>query len=387
MDIRKMAHRYADRVIEIRRDLHMHPELSMREVRTTRKVAEELDKLGISYRLLEPTGLIAEIGDGDSEHVVALRADMDALPIQEKADVPFKSVNDGVMHACGHDTHTAMLLGAAMVLNEVRDRLNGRVRLIFQPGEEIGAGARRVIEQGGLADVAMIFGIHIICPLPNGIVMGSKGPSHAASDTFRILIQGKGTHAASPHTGRDALLCAAHVVTDLQAIISREIDPLEPAVVTVGSFHSGTADNIIAEEAEIRGTVRTTTQKTHAMMPEIFERHVQAIAAAHCCTARIQYDQVTEVVDNDAHVTDIALSAARKITDGKIVCKGLRTLGGEDFGAYTAHAPASFFSIGAGGVGPMHGNCFCPEESVFEVGTALLAQFAIDALNDVSKEE
>ncbi len=384
MDIRKMAHRYAALVIEIRHDLHMHPELSMHEVRTTRRVAEELDKLGIPYRLLEPTGLIAEIGEGESNPLVALRADMDALPIQEEADVPYKSVNDGVMHACGHDTHTAMLLGAAMVLNEIKDQLDGRVRLIFQPGEEIGAGAKRVIEQGGLEGVAMIFGIHIICPLPKGIVMGSKGPSHAASDTFRIRILGKGTHAASPHAGRDALLCAAHVVTDLQSVISREIDPMEPAVVTVGSFHSGSADNIIAGEAEIRGTIRTTTPKTHALMPEIFQRHVQAIAAAHCCTARIQYNMVTEVVNNDAHVTEIAMDAARKITDGKIICKGLRTLGGEDFGAYTAHAPASFFSIGAGGVGPMHGNCFCPEESVFEVGTALLAQFAVDALKDIS---
>lgn len=354
----------------------------MQEFRTTDRVAQELEKLGIAYRRLKPTGLIAEIKGEKEGKIVALRADMDALPIQEKADVPFRSVNPGVMHACGHDTHTAMLLGAAMILKDLQTELQGTVRLIFQPGEEIGAGAAAVIEQGGMDGVSMIFGIHIISPLPNGVIMGSKGASHASSDTFCIRIHGKGTHAASPHSGNDALVCGAYLVTQLQTIVSREVDPMEPVVVTVGSFRAGTADNIIAGEAELRGTVRCTNQQTHQKMPEIFRRKAESIAKAHNCSIDVEYKMVTEVVDNDAHVTDLALAAARKITSGKVICKGLRTMGGEDFGAYTAVAPSSFFSLGGCGVGPMHGDCFCPEESAFERGSALLAQFALDALNE-----
>lgn len=383
MDIRKLAHDQSQQIIAYRRDFHQHPELSMQEFHTTGKIMSILTEHGISCRQLNPTGVIAEISGAAPGKTVALRADMDALPLTEEAPVPFKSIYHGKMHACGHDTHTAMLLGAALLLQQLRSSFTGTVRLIFQPGEEIGAGAKAVIEQGGLDGVDMIFGEHIICPMPKGMIQFSKGPSHASSDSFQLTVHGKASHAASPHAGSDALLCAAQMVVNLQTILSREIDPLEPAVVTVGTFHAGTAENILASTVQLTGTVRTTSRATHQRMPELFHRHVQGIASACGCQVDVTYQSITEVVDNDAHATDIAMRAAQKVNpNGKLICKGLRTLGGEDFGAYSARIPATFCSIGGGGTGPMHGSSFCPDEETFEIGTALYVQFALEMLSE-----
>ncbi|OEP29043.1 peptidase M20, partial [Listeria monocytogenes] len=244
-------------MIAFRRDLHMHPELQWQEFRTTDKVAKELDKLGIPYRRTEPTGLIAELKGGKPGKTVALRADMDALPVQElNQDLLYKSTEDGKMHACGHDAHTAMLLTAAKALALVKDELQGTVRFIFQPSEEIAEGAKAMIAQGAMEGVDHVFGIHIWSQTPSGKISCVVGSTFASADIIQIDFKGQGGHGAMPHDTIDAAVIASSFVMNLQSIVSRETDPLDPVVVTIGKMEVGTRYNVIAENARLEGTLR-----------------------------------------------------------------------------------------------------------------------------------
>ena len=382
MNIRQMAHEVQDKVVAFRRDLHMHPEASMNEFRTSKQIAAALDELGVEYRMLDPTGVIAEIhgtkpGKGKT---VALRGDIDALSITEKTDVPFKSCNDGLMHACGHDTHASMLLGSVMVLNQLKDQFCGTVRFVFQPAEEVGKGAALCIEQGCLEGVDGMFGVHIGAMKPCGKITSCVGPRSAATDWFTIKVKGKAGHGSAPHNCVDAVVCGSAIVMNLQTMVSREFPPVQPLVVTVGSFHSGSRFNIIAGDAVMEGTVRSFDRDIHKQVPEVMKRIVQETAAAYRCEAEVIYNEITEVLINDKDMVERGLASARKVTD--LVDYDTFGMGGEDFAEYTKYVPAAFFSLGADGEFPGHSDYFWVNEDAFEVGTAFYAQSAFDFLTE-----
>ena len=380
-DIKKLAHEVYPYVVEMRRDFHRHPEASFEEFRTTKRIAEELDKMGIPYRLFEPTGLVGEIKGGKPGKCIALRADIDALTTTEKTGLPYASENEGYMHACGHDTHTAMLLGAAKILSSVKDELCGTVKLIFQPAEELASGAKCIVEQGVLDGVDAAFGQHIFSRRPTGSLSLSEGTLHPAADYFKLTVTGKASHGALPDEGIDATVAASAIVLALQTISSREFSPLDPIVVTVGTLHSGARFNIISGEAVLEGTVRIFNKDIHPHMPEIMERIAKQTAAAYRCTAELDYQFKTESLVNEPHMTALARAAAEKLVPAEKLLPYKRSMGGEDFAEYTAHIPCAFVSLGGGGDAPQHSEHFCIDESAMETGTALYAQVAADYLN------
>ncbi len=372
------ARELEDQIIRIRRDIHAHPELGFQEFRTTDLIVRELEALGIEYRRLDPTGVVATVYGQPGSRTVGLRADMDALPVREETGLPFKSTVDGCMHACGHDTHVAMLLGAARLLQNNRERLQGNVRLIFQPAEEIGQGAAAVIRQGGLDGVDAIYALHI-----GGQALGRiesvKGAMFAASDRFWVKIQGCKCHGAFPHDGVDATLAGAAVVMALHAGIHREFDALEPLVISVGSFHSDGAHNVVAGEAVLEGTVRCYSRQTHRDVQAAIRRMIEHTAAAYRCTAEIRYDTGTDVLINDSSLIDLASACVEKLT-GQPLMPGNRLMGSEDFSEYTARIPGAFLTVGAEGQYPSHSGKFQINEEGLKYGAALYAQLAVDAL-------
>ena len=381
MDIKQLAHEVFPYVVEMRRDFHSHPEPSFEEFRTTKRIAEELDKMGIPYRLFEPTGLVGEIKGGKPGKCIALRADIDALSTTEKTGLPYASQNEGYMHACGHDTHTAMLLGAAKILSSVKDELSGTVKLIFQPAEELASGAKHIVAQGVLDGVDAAFGQHIFSKIPAGTLSLSEGALLPAADYFKLTVTGKSSHGAEPNEGCDATVAAAAIVMALQTISSREFSPLDPVVVTVGTLNSGARFNIISGEAVLEGTVRLFNKELHPRIPEIMERIAKQTAAAFRCTAELDYQFKTEILMSEPHMTAIARAAAEKLVPPEKIAPFQRSMGGEDFAEYTAHVPSAFVSLGGGGEAPQHSDKFCIDESAMETGTALYAQVAVDYLN------
>lgn len=382
MDFRAMSKEVAPAVIELRHDFHMHPEASMAEFRTTDRIAEELDKMGIPYRRFDPTGLIATIQGGQPGKTVALRADIDALSITETADVPFKSQNEGFMHACGHDTHAAMLLGAAMILNKIKDQLKGTVKLLFQPAEEVATGAKLAIAQGALDGVDMIFGIHIAGQVPAGVVAICPGSSCSAADIFKIKIIGSAGHGAQPEATRDATVAAAALVMNLQTIVSRELPPTQPVVVTVGKLVSGSRFNIVSGEAYMEGTCRSFDPELHHKLPGIMERIAKETAATFRCEAEVEYQMMTEPLVNDPEALDLVKQATAKIVDKpEMLVISKPQMGAEDFAEYTVHAKAAFAMVGGGSKEPNHSDHIVFDEDSFRTGVALHCQVAYDFLN------
>lgn len=279
MTVKEMARQLQGEVISLRRALHAHPELSMQEFETTNRLAADLDALAIPYRRTAPTGLIAEIrGTGaESSACVLLRADMDALNITEETGLPFSSENPGIMHACGHDTHMAMLMGAVKILHRLRHEFAGTVRIVFQPGEEVGTGAEQMISQGAGDGVDMAMAIHIYSSWPTGVMKVRRGAVAASTDAFTIKITGKGCHGAAPHQGADPIYAGTAIVQQLQTMVSREFPPTDPVVVSVCKFHAGSRFNIIPEEAVLEGTCRTFSQSIWEQLPSVMERILSLI--------------------------------------------------------------------------------------------------------------
>lgn len=386
MDSKKLAEQNFDYVVAFRRDLHQNPEASMKEFRTSDRLAEELDKIGIPYRRFEPSGLMGEIKGGKPGITVALRADIDALEIQEKADVPFASVNEGMMHACGHDTHTAMLLGAAKALYENREELPGTVKVLFQPAEETATGARAVIEQGALEGIDYIYGLHIFSQSPVGLLAVGDGATASAADTFKIKVKGTACHGAMPETGADATVAAAAIVMNLQTVVSRETSPMDNAVVTVGTLNSGSRFNIVSGEAELTGTVRTFDRDVHAKMPEIIGRIAKCTAETFRCEAEVEYNMLTDVLVNAPEATAYSRGAAEKVAAAPaLVVTMPKMMGAEDFAEYTSHAKGGFAALGAGGEHPQHSDFFTVDEEAFKTGIAWYIQVAYDTLADNAK--
>lgn len=367
-------------MVTMRRHFHQHPEKSMEERETTAFIMARLNEMGIPHRKLNPSGVVAEIPGGRPGKTVALRADMDALTIQEETGLPFASKAEGLMHACGHDLHMAGLLGAARLLWQERQSLGGNVRLIFQPGEEVGKGAKAVIEQGGMEGVDMVFGMHNMPSLPAGTVAGSKGPVFSAADYFKITIQGKAGHGATPEDAIDATVAASALVMNLQPLVSREISSLESLVITVGQLHSGTRFNIISGEAVLEGTVRSFDPAIHDMVPGAMERVVEGIARAYRVEAKLEYDKVAKACVNEEGFTDLCLKSAGKVA--QVAPEG-RQMIAEDFSEYMQLCPGAFFLYGSGCEYPLHSDHFVGDEQALITACAMYAQVAVDALSQI----
>ena len=386
MDVKALAKNVKDYVIDLRREFHMYPERSGEEFRTSQRVKEELDKLGIPYTTAGGTGVIGIIKGEKPGKTVALRADMDALEVYEKNDIPYKSKTDGLMHACGHDGHTAMLLGAAKVLSMIKNELKGCVKLFFQPAEEIAQGALKMIDDGAMEGVDSVFAIHLWSGLPMGKISVEAGPRMAAVDVFDITVNGKGGHGSAPHEGVDALVAASDIVMALQTIVSRELSPLEPVVVTVGKLVAGTRFNVLASEAKLEGTNRYFNPKIKDVLPQAIERMAKNVAAGYRAEAHLNYQFATSPVINDPECSALAKRAVEKILGKDGLIEYEKVMGGEDFAEFLKKAPGALALVGIGNeekktTYPHHHPNFNIDEDALEIGVALYVQYALDYLN------
>jgi len=371
---------FAERLVAIRRDLHRHPELSWRETRTSQQVHQALEQLGVHARFVAGTGIVADIpGEGNGPGV-ALRADLDALPVTEETGLAFSSVHEGVMHACGHDAHASMLLGAAELLLAARP-LPATVRLIFQPAEELATGALAMIEHGALDNMAMIFGGHVDRHFPIGTIVVADGVVNASTDAFRIEIAGRGGHAARPHEGVDAVVVGSLLVMSLQTIVSREVNPAHPSVVTIGRFDAGTASNVIASQAVLEGTIRAQDEAVRTHLIDAMHRIAASVGQLHGATIRVTVAGSTPCLVNGPPMTTLAREAAHAIV-GPDNMPPLQTanMGGEDFAYYLRRIPGCYVRFGAQAVGregyPAHSSRFDIDEGVLPIGARYFSEVA-----------
>lgn len=370
-----------DALLLLRRDLHQHPELAFAESRTA-------DALERSLRAAEPvhvqrvagTGIVARIRGTDSNApAVALRGDIDALPIHEATGLPFASVNDGVMHACGHDVHASWAVGAALLLSKRPAR--GDVLIVLQPAEEIGEGANAILKSGALDDVRAIFGGHVDRRFPVGQVVAQAGPLAAAADTFSITLHGRGAHGARPHEANDPVLGAAMLIAALQSVVARRVNPSTAAVLTVATMSAGTAPNVIPESATIGGTLRSTDPSTRRLLADELERIANGIASAHGLTAHVQLERGTPPIVNPERTSSWAREAATELLGAdNVVPLGMTNMGGEDFACYMERIPGAFLRIGArepgGDVTAAHTPRFIAADGSLLIGAAVLAETA-----------
>jgi amidohydrolase len=368
-------------LVELRRDLHQHPELSWKEQRTAGRLAEVVTALGATdVARVAGTGVVARFAGRDrSAPVVAVRGDIDALPIEEATGLAFASTSPGVMHACGHDIHGTWAVGAAMLL--ARIPAAGDVLVVLQPAEEVGEGAKAILDTGALDDAKAIFGGHVDRRFAVGQIVADAGPLAASADWFEIELTGKGAHGARPHESADPIVGAAALITALQTIVARRIDPAAAAVVTVGSIHSGTASNIIPERAVLTGTLRATTPETRAAIGSEVRRIAESVAEAYRLTARATVHLGTPPIVNPPVQAEWARQAASRVLgDAAVVPFGVTNMGGEDFAFYLERIPGCFMRVGAREEGGERLAAHSPrftaaEESIF-VGAAVLAEAA-----------
>jgi amidohydrolase len=361
------------RLVETRRDLHRHPELAFQETRTAEVVARNLAEAGAPPRTgVARTGVVADL-PGNGRARLLVRADMDALPIVEASGVDFESQDPGKMHACGHDGHVAIALAVARRLMERRP--DAGVRFLFQPAEEGGGGARACAEAGVLEDIGGAVGLHLWNQMPVGKVGVNRGPLMAAVDEFEIVVEGSGGHGAAPHETADPIVAAARIVGALQTIVSREVSPLDSAVVTIGTIRGGDAFNIIPSSVRMTGTARWFSETTGASMPSRIERIVTHTASAAGLNARVDYKRMNRPVVNDARVSDAVIAAAIRLLGEENVETDTRTLGGEDMSVFLDAVPGCFFFVGSAPEGPHrphHSPTFAIDERALPVAAVLL---------------
>ncbi|GIN84098.1 putative amidohydrolase YhaA [Heyndrickxia sporothermodurans] len=344
----KLDQAYEEMVV-IRRYLHQHPELSFQEVQTAKYIADYYKKLGVDVKEnVGGNGVVARIKGKLPGKTVALRADFDALPIHEETDIPYKSKVPGVMHACGHDGHTATLLVLAKTLNEIKEELSGEYVMIHQHAEEYApGGAISMIQDGCLEGVDVIFGTHLWSPVECGTLAYRKGPIMAAADRFEIKVKGYGGHGAQPHKTKDAIVIASQLVMNLQQIVSRRVDPIDSAVVSVGSFVAENAFNVIADSAKLSGTVRTFNEKIRDLIEEEIERVVKGTCLAAGCNFEYEYHRGYPAVVNHEEETDFLISCAEQVQEVDQITLTPPEMGGEDFAYYLQHVKGTFFFTGA----------------------------------------
>lgn len=389
-DLIQNAYALEPRIIAWRRDFHAHPELGFQEFRTARVVAQELSDLGLEVVTgIGKTGVMAVIGEGSP--VVAIRADMDALPIVEANEVEYASQSPGIMHACGHDSHTAMLLGVARILAAMPDRPAGQIRLLFQPCEETvdeehKSGGQRMVEEGAMNGVDRVIALHVASDLPAGQITCPIGPLTASVDDFNATIIGKGCHGAHPNEGVDPIYLAAQVINALQGIRARRVNPIHPAVVTVGAIHGGVARNVIPREVTIAGTLRSYDPGVRAQLRHEVERAL-SVARALGGDYEVEFILGCPSVLNDARVAQTIRATARDIIGAGAVIEHEPSMGGEDFSYMTNAAPGAMFMLGAKRDEidrPHHNPHFDLDETVFKNGTAILAETACRLLRELA---
>jgi amidohydrolase len=376
----------ADDVVRLRRDLHMHPELGFAEHRTASIVAGRLRELGYEvHEGIGKTGVVGIVRGPRPGKTIMLRADMDALPLEEERTHDYRSRIAGAMHACGHDGHVAMLLGAAALIADRRDELCGTVCLVFQPAEE-GLGGAKVMIEDGLFErfgIERAYGLHLSTKYPTGVLGFREGPMYASSDSIEIEVEGVGGHGSAPHDAIDPIYTAASFITSVQQVVSRHIDPLEPAVVTIGSIHAGTTHNVIPRNARMLGTVRAFSPEVRANMPERIERVLRACCQGTGATYRFEYLFRYPVTANDAEQTRYARALATKLAGDERVVDAAMLMGAEDFSFFAERVPASFYTLGCSGdrntSHPHHSGLFDIDEAALPAGVAMMTALALDA--------
>lgn len=381
-----LAEREAERLIADRRHLHRNPELSFQEYRTSAFIQNALSEMGVEYSVVAQTGVVAHIGSG--EHCVALRADIDALPIDEEADVPFRSCNAGVMHACGHDAHTAMLLAAARALKQREAELGGVVKLLFQPGEEkLPGGASIIIREGALANPVpfAIFGQHVDPEASAGALSYVEGPMMASADELYWTVRGRSGHAAQPHLSVDPVLAAAAIIVGLQPLVSRSLDPFAPGVLSICSIHGGHATNVIPDVVELKGTLRSMDEEwRHATLAAI-DRNSKALAATVGATVDFSPILGYPPLINDPSATALARAAGAMVVGAERVLNFSPKMWAEDFAYYGKEIPAAFWMLGIrspeqSSTPGLHNSKFVIDEAALPIGAAALATTALVAL-------
>jgi carboxypeptidase Ss1 len=391
IDFLKEARKIEPEIIRTRREIHQKPELAYKEKATAKLVADKLRALGLEVRTgIGGTGVLGTLTGNRAGMVVGLRADMDALPVEEMAEVEFRSKVKGVMHACGHDTHVAMLLGTAKLLAKHKDEIVGTVKFFFQPAEEHGGkgGAKPMIQDGVMENpkVDYVFGLHIDGDLESGVLAFRGGPAMAAPDTFEIKITGRGGHGAYPHNTIDPIYVAAQLLIALQGISGRMIDPVQPIVISVGSVHSGTKENIIPDQAILHGTIRTVDEATRKKAKAKVTEVAKGVSRVFGAKAEVGFQKdAYPVLINDERVTEKAKKIMAKMPGVRIKLRELQ-LGGEDFSRFLHEAPGTFYFLGTknqakGCIYPNHSPRFKVDEEVLKLGSASLAQLAMEFTN------
>lgn len=390
IDFRKEANNIKEELVEIRRDLHEHPETGFEEYRTSKVIKDFLSANDIPYIEVAKTGVCGIIkGTKEGKNkTIALRGDIDALPIQDMKTCEFKSKVDGKMHACGHDAHTTILMGAAKLLNEHKNEFSGTVKLLFEPAEETTGGAPDMITQGVLENprVDCVLGLHVDEETECGTIKIKKGVVNAASNPFSIKITGQGGHGASPHTTVDPVVIASHIVIALQTVVSREIAPVNPAVITVGTLHAGTAQNIIPGEATLSGMIRTMTKEDRAFAIQRLNEIVNGIAAMSRAKAEIKVDESYPCLyNNDENVELITESASLVLGKENVLEQRAPKMGVESFAYFANERPSAFYFLGSGNkekktTEPAHSNLFNIDEDCLPIGVAIQADAAFNYL-------
>ena len=389
MDIRALAEQNSDYIIERRRYYHRHPELSFKEWETTPALLEDVKALGITeiQTFDDYPGFVATLDTGRPGRTVMLRADIDALPVKEQTGLEFASENEGVMHACGHDNHMAMLLGAMKVLCAVKDEIKGgKVKFIFQSAEEVGYGSKYYVEHGVLDGVDAIFGLHIWGTVESPLVVVGGGNRMASMDNFNIRVKGLQSHGSAPQDGHDAIVAASAIVLALQTFVSRVNNPINPLVLSVGKFHGGAMYNIICPDVELVGTIRTYSRELRKEMEAKLRQIIESTAAAHFCEAEFEFIPLLPAVINDnAELNEIARDAALKLFGPEGIKEMPALMGSEDFALFMEKVPGFFGFIGSknpekGLIYTNHNEKYTTDEDALYRGSALAAQFAVDFL-------
>lgn len=379
---REQAASLQPKLVAMRRELHLYPELSNEEYETTARIRAWLEELGIRQLDLNlPTGVLAEVKGELPGPTIMLRADIDALPVKEETGLPFASTVSGKMHACGHDFHTASMIGAAALLKERAGELRGTVRILFQPAEELAVGARAVIEAGALEGVSAVFGMHNKPELPVGTVGIRTGPLMASVDRFEIEVQGKGGHAGMPESAVDPVVVSSAIVTALQTLVSRNASPHHSAVVSVCKLQAGSTWNVIPDTGVLEGTVRTFQPEARANIPGQMERVVEGVAAGYGAKAKLKWTAMLPAVNNDAGMAEIMRAAASG--QGLQVVEAVPTMGGEDFALYQELVPGCFIWMGTGGTEQWHHPKFTLNEEALALSASLFAEAAVLALKEI----